>query len=105
MATKKDSKPVLKVHRTSEERTSVVDRLIDAGFEVLQTKLGVQISFGDGQTTNFKLAANSIGAQGLAEVAIQARASEAMFNKLATILETPITDKGADITLVTDEGR
>lgn len=105
---KKDSPkaPVLKVHRTSEDRTSVVDRLIDAGFEVLQTKLGVQISFGDGQTMTFKLVANAVGAQGFAEVAVQARSAEGMFSKLAAILETPETTPGKeDITLVTDEGR
>ena len=86
--------PTFKVHRTSEARTSLVDKLIDNGFEVLQTKLGIAITFGDGKQNGirFTLQTNSIGAQGFGEIAAQSRVAEGMFKALAAILETPTTD-------------
>ncbi len=95
MAKKVASKPpVLKVHRTSEDRTSVVERLIDAGCEVLQTRAGIQIGIGDAEI-NFKLQANSVGAQGFAEIALQARKAEKMMALVAGVLEMPVVAESA----------
>jgi len=85
----KDKTPVLKIHKTSEDRSGLVDRLIDSGHEVVQNKAGIAIMFGDGQTITFKLQTNAIGAQGFGEILNQAKTAVELFRNLVAVLEAP----------------
>ena len=90
--TSKKISPTLKVHRTSEQRTSLVEKLVDAGFEVLQNKNGVELGVSEAQSgLQFRLGSKRVGSEAFAEIARQARRAEEVFGRLAALLEAPAT--------------